>query len=499
MQETHATGTSTRHLIVVPSRSDPLLRSMTEPVGGPLGKRAAPGAVNPGFFTVERVLVLMTAVSAIIAIMTKSHCRTSGWATPDQQSTVCWSEFPNSFVDDKLGTLFPFLSQGSPFEHSVVAGWVAGITAALTSGSGDGALRQLAFFDLNAALIAVVWILTVIVVARTAGRRIWDAALVAASPLLMLVAYVSWDFWAAALVSLALYFFARRRTLWAGAVLGVASMAAPYPVLVLLALVFLGIRARRVTKMLEMFGAALIAWLLVLAPVMAVNPSAFPAHVTDLLAAEPSESSLYGGWNLVAERMGWPALDASASNAAAAILLAVLLLGIAALALYAPRRPRVAQLVFVAVAGFVVLGKNTEPWHAVWLLPLLALALPRWRPVLLWQAAVIAHFIALMLFRSKVLGGISNQHAIDTPYFMLAAMTAGAATCVLIALTVREMFKPGLDVVRRGSVEDPQGGDLLGPPADPRIALLDEAASSGKAAAPGGEAGGDHVKTVIEN
>lgn len=499
MQETQASGTSTRHPIVVPSRSDPLLRTMTEPVGGPLGKRAAPGSVNPGFFTVERVLVLMTAVSAIIAVMTKSHCRTSGWTTPDQQSTVCWSEFPNSFMDDKLGTLFPFFSQGSPFEHSMVAGWVAGITAALTSGSGDGALRQLAFFDLNAALIAVVWICTVIIVARTAGRRIWDAALVAASPLLMLVAYVSWDFWAAALVSLALYFFARRRTLWAGAVLGVASMAAPYPILVLLALVFLGLRARRVTKMLEMFAAALIAWLLVLAPVMVVNPSAFPDHVTNLLSAEPSDSSLYGGWNLVAERMGWPALDAATSNAVVAVLLGGLLLGIAALALYAPRRPRVAQLAFVAVAGFVVLGKNTEPWHAIWLLPLLALALPRWRPALLWQTAVIAHFIALMLFRSKVLGDISNQHAIDTPYFLLAAMTAGIATCVLIGLTVREMFDPGLDAVRRGSVEDPQGGDLLGPPADPQMSLIDEVASPGTAGEPGNEAGGGHVKAVVEN
>ena len=247
---------------------------MTEPVGGPLGKHTAPGSVNPGFFTVERVLVLMAAVSAIIAVMTKSHCRTSGWTTPDQYSTVCWSVFPNSFMDDKLGSLFPFFSQGSPFEHSVVAGWIAGITATMTQGAGDGALRQLAFFDLNAGLVAAAWIFTVIVVARTAGRRVWDAAIVAASPLLILVAYVSWDFWAAALVSLALYLFARRRTLLAGAVLGVASMAAPYPILIVLVLVFLGIRAGRVTKMLEMFAAALIAWLLVLAPVMAINPRA---------------------------------------------------------------------------------------------------------------------------------------------------------------------------------------------------------------------------------
>ena len=289
----------------------------------------------------------------------------------------------------------------------------------------------------------------------------------------MLMAYVSWDFWAAVLVSLALYFFARRRTLWAGAGLGVASMAAPYPILILLALVLLGLRARRVTKMLEMLAAALIAWLLVLAPVMGLNPSAFPNYVDSLLAAEASESSLYGGYNLVAERMGWPVLDVSSSNAAMAVLLLALLVGVAALALYTPRRPRVAQLLFVAVAGFVVLNKMTEPWHAIWLLPLLALALPRWRPVLLWQAAVVAHFIALMLLRGKVLGNISNQHAIDTPYFLMAATVAGVATCVLIGLTVREMINPDQDVVLRGGARDPQGGDLLGPATDSRFPLIE--------------------------
>ncbi len=473
MQDSRAPEASIREFIVVPSRGDPFLRTMTESVGGPLGRRTAPGRVSLGFFTVERVLVLMTAVSVIIAVMAKSHCRTSGWTTPDQYSTVCWSVFPNSLVDDKLGTLHPFFSQNSPFEHSVLAGWIAGLTASLTQGAGDDALRQLAFFDLNAVLIAVAWIVTVIVVARTAGRRTWDAAMVAASPLLMLMAYVSWDFWAAVLVSLALYFFARRRTLWAGAGLGVASMAAPYPILILLALVLLGLRARRVTKMLEMLAAALIAWLLVLAPVMGLNPSAFPNYVDSLLAAEASESSLYGGYNLVAERMGWPVLDVSSSNAAMAVLLLALLVGVAALALYTPRRPRVAQLLFVAVAGFVVLNKMTEPWHAIWLLPLLALALPRWRPVLLWQAAVVAHFIALMLLRGKVLGNISNQHAIDTPYFLMAATVAGVATCVLIGLTVHEMINPDQDVVLRGGARDPQGGDLLGPATDSRFPLIE--------------------------
>ncbi|AIY02336.1 hypothetical protein ART_2737 [Arthrobacter sp. PAMC 25486] len=464
MQESPPLGSSTPHPLVVPSRSDALLSTMTEPVGGPLGKRTAPGVIQPGFFTVERVLVLMTAVAALIAVLGKSHCRTSGWTTPDQYSTVCYSAFPNSFVNDMLGTHFPFFSQGSPFGDSVLAGWVAGLTAWLTSwlpaASGDGAPRQLAFFDVNAALIAVLWIITVVIVARTAGRRSWDAAIVATSPVLILMAYVSWDFWAVALAAVAVYLFARSRVVAAGAVLGVAAMAAPYPLVILLALLFLGIRAGRVTKMLEMLAAALVAWLLVLTPVMLVNPPAYPNYLRALLAAKPSESSIYGGYNLVAERMGWVSMDVGVANALATVLLAVLVFGLLTLALYAPIRPRVGQLLFVAAAGFMVLNKGAEPWHAMWLLPLVVLALPQWRPVLLWQAAVVAHFIALMLFRSKILGDIGSQHAIDMPYFLMAAMFSALATCALVGIVIRDMYAPEHDVVARGRMADPQAGVL---------------------------------------
>ncbi|NVM99140.1 glycosyltransferase 87 family protein [Arthrobacter sp. SDTb3-6] len=460
MADSQAPGRQRRHGTVVPSRSDPLLRSMTEVVGGPLGRRTAPGRTNPGFFTVERVLVLMAAVSALLAVVSKGHCRQAGWTTPDQYSTVCWSEFPNSLGSHGLAHLFPFFTPGTTFDQPPLTAFIAGATAWLTGGVA-GAARPLAFFDINAALIAAVWIFTVVVAARTAGRRPWDAAVIAASPLLWLAAYVSWDFWAAALVGLGLYLFARRRSVWAGFVVGLAAMAAPYAILVLLALVVLGVRNRQATALLETLAAGAVGWLLVLAPVMVSDPSGWGAYTASALTGPASPSSLYGGWNLIAARMGLPPLGDDAVNVLAAVLVALLVLAVAAVGLYAPRRPRVSQLAAAAVAGFLVVDKFTEPWHAVWLLPLLALALPRWRPVLLWQAAAVCHFIALLLFQGKVLGGISDQHAIDMPYFVLAAALAGAANCVVAGLLVRDMWHPRHDVVRRGGVDDPQGGILL--------------------------------------
>lgn len=463
--------------IDVPSRSDPLLRHLSEVVGGPLGKRTAPGRTDPGLFTVERVLVIMTAVAALIAVLGKEHCRAVGWSTPDQQSTGCWSMFPNAFIENDLSTSFPFFSQGSTFDQSMVAGWIAGLAAWLTRSAGEGALRQLAFFDLNAALLAVLWIVVVVLVARTAGRRPWDAAIVASSPVLILTAFVSWDLWAAGLVTVALYFFTRKKTLWAGVFFGLAALAASYVVVILMAILFLGFRAGKPTEMLEMLVTAIISWVLALAPFMAQNPQAFPDYVKKLLAAKATESSLYGGWNLVAERLGLPQLGLEMTNALAAILLMAVLLGVAWLAFRASRTPRVAQLAFLAAAGFLVVSKGTQPWHAVWLVPLLALALPRWRPVLLWQAAAMTHFIASLLFQSKVLGGIGNQHAIDMTYFVLATCLAGAAGCALIILVLRDIYVPAHDVVRRGRVCDPQAGVLQGPPTDSPQSLESTTAS----------------------
>lgn len=461
MQGSEASRRYRRHQIVVPSRSDPLLAHMSEPIGGPMGRRTAPGRTDPGFFTVERVLILMTMVSAIVAVMGKFHCRETGWNTPDQYSTVCWSAFPNSFVDNKLGTFFPYLSPGSTFEYPPLTGFIAGITAWLVTSAGNGALGQLAFFDINAALIAAVWIFTTVVVARTARRRPWDAAIVAASPLLLLTAYVSWDFWAAALVSLGLYLFARRRIIWAGLVLGIASMVAPYALLILLVFLVLGIRTKRISVILETLAAAGVGWLLILTPVLILNPTAWGAYMAQVFTTQATESSIYGGYNLLAGWAGLPLLSANAVNALSAILLVLLVLGVASLAIYTPRRPRVASLTLVAVAGFIVINKSTEPWHGIWLLPLLALALPRWRVVLIWQAALVTHFIALMLFQSKILGNISDQHAIDTPYFMMAVFLSGFATCFLIYLSIQDMWSPKHDVVRRGGVDDPQAGVLL--------------------------------------
>ena len=232
--------------------------------------------------------------------------------------------------------------------------------------------------------------------------------------------------------------------------------------LILLVLLVLAIRGGQAARGLEIVASASVGWLLVVGPVLLANPAQWGSYVSGIITATPSDSSIYGSYNLVARRVGLTQLSVGTANGIAFILLAVLVLAVVLLALGARRRPRVAQLAFLAVAGLTLIDKSTQPWHVVWLLPLVALAHPRWRTMLLWQAAVAAHFIALMLYQSTQLGDISPQHSIDMPYFVLGVLLNMVATVAVMILVVRDVLVPEHDVVRRKRVDDPQGGIVDG-------------------------------------
>ena len=69
--------------------------------------------------------------------------------------------------------------------------------------------------------------------------------------------------------------------------------------------------------------------------------------------------------------------------------------GIAFLALAAPRRPRLPQLCFLLLAAFLILNKVWSPQYVIWLVPLAVLARPRVWPYVLWQLAEVAYFFGI--------------------------------------------------------------------------------------------------------
>ncbi len=59
----------------------------------------------------------------------------------------------------------------------------------------------------------------------------------------------------------------------------------------------------------------------------------------------------------------------------------------------APETPRLAQLGFLVVVGFLLVNKVYSPQYVLWLLPLAVIARPRWRDQLIWQGGEVFYFV----------------------------------------------------------------------------------------------------------
>ena len=125
------------------------------------------------------------------------------------------------------------------------------------------------------------------------------------------------------------------------------------------------------------------------------------------------------------------------------------------LGLSAQRRPRFAQLAFLVIAAFLLTNKVWSPQYSLWLLPLAVLALPRWRPLLLWQASEAVVWVLLMLS----FAGEANKGLSVYP-FINAALVRDAMVLILVFLVVRDILRPAGDLVRMAGDDDPSGGVL---------------------------------------
>jgi uncharacterized membrane protein len=146
---------------------------------------------------------------------------------------------------------------------------------------------------------------------------------------------------------------------------------------------------------------------------------------------------------------------------AVAFALFAALAGVVALGLAAPVRPRLAQLSFLCVLAFLLTTKVWSPQYSLWLVPLVALARPRWRLTLVWQFTEVAVWIATL---TLLLGFTAQNHGVSYGWLILLLLIRDGLLLGIAGLVVREMWNPWLDVVRVDGVDDPGGGVFDGAP-----------------------------------
>jgi uncharacterized membrane protein len=440
---------------VLPTRDDPALIAGADALGGPAGRRIALAAQ---WWTPLRVLMLLIVVTFAVGVYQKSYCFGDGWLSggPFQQyAHACYSDVPHlysgrGFAAGKL----PYFDSGDyqSLEYPVLIGAtmeLASLGAHLAHGL---ASQTILFYELTALELLICAVVLVAAVSKLAGRRPWDAAMVALSPALLLAATINWDLVAVALAALAMLAWARRHPVLAGALLGLATAAKLYPVLLLAPLFFLCVRARKLGAFGLLLLGTVVAWLAVNLPVLLPRPQAWKVFYTFSETRGADFGSIWLALQDVAHR------PVPTLNYWEGFLLVLLYIGIGWLTFTARRRPRFGQLAFLAIAAFVLANKVYSPQYVLWLIPLAVLARPRWRDFLIWQASEVLYFFAVWYYIMRQSG---DRFGLTDGTYHAAIWIHVAGTVYFAVMVIRDILRPEHDPVRADGTDDPCGGVLV--------------------------------------
>ncbi|MBY6412004.1 DUF2029 domain-containing protein [Rhodococcus sp. BP-252] len=473
-----------------PAVTDPMTAELAAVIGGPAGKHAVIGRQQ--FMTPLRVLLLLAVVFLSLGWFAKAGCIQQApngpegalgldWSGSRQYVAMCYSDTVPLYGAERLDEgAFPYKkfweeanSDGTTqiryMEYPVLSGlYQYGSMVVAKAWTAmpflPQALQVVVYFNVVVVGLVLAWLITVWATALSAGRRIWDAALVAGSPLVIVHAFTNFDALATAFAACSILAWSRKRPVLAGVLLGLGGATKLYPLFLLGPLLVLCWRAGKMRDWYITACSTLAAWLAVNLPVALLYPQGWYEffRLNSSRGADPD--SLY---NVISSFTGWTGFDGTlypgdkpmVLNAVTLLLFAAVCVGVAYIAMNAPTRPRLAQLTFLVVAGFLLTNKVWSPQYSLWLVPLAVLALPHRRILLAWMT-----IDALVWFpRMYYYLGIENK-GIPEQWFTATVVVRDIAVVLLCALVIRQIYRPSEDLVRRGGVDDPVGGVLDGAP-----------------------------------
>ncbi|WP_280272297.1 glycosyltransferase family 87 protein [Nocardia wallacei] len=499
-----------------PSRTDSLTSQLSTVIGGPVGDHALIGRTR--FWTPLRVLLAIAVVFLALSWAGKAGCiqqtsdgeggLTLDWNNGRQYVAMCYSDTVPLYGAEHLDEgAFPYKKQWTEFgsdgkpqarymEYPVLSGLyqyaAMEVATAWEQLRLPGALPVVVYFNVAVVGLAMAWLVTVWASARLSGRRVWDAALVAASPLVLVHAFTNFDALATAFAATGLLAWARRRPVLAGVLLGLGGAAKLYPLLLLGPILVLCLRCDGRHRLIGLrerlrhragpwhglreyladaqlsplrsaglaIGAASTSWLLVNVPILLPFPDGWREFFRLNTERHADPDSIY---NVITSFTGWAGFDGplkatqtpTVLNLVSLLLFAAACAAVAYIGLTAPRRPRVAQLMFLVVAAFLLTNKVWSPQYSLWLVPLAVLALPHRRILLAWMTIDALVWFPRMYY---YLG--TDKKGVPEQWFTGTVVLRDLAVIGLCALIVRQIYRPAEDPVRGDGVDDPVGGVL---------------------------------------
>ena len=451
---------------VSPTRDDPAVRPLSEVVGGPAGDHAG----RHPWWSPWRVVVLLAAITFALGLVQKAPCYADEWADGSTRySAMCYSDLPYLYTgrglaeghwpysdDPGVRARYPEVME-YPVGISYWA-WGAAKVTQLIHGTDTEARAQvppdelfgqeqvrreaMTFVGVNAIGLAALTLVTAWLLVGVNQRRPWDAAGFALAPTLALTGIINWDLLAVVFVAGALWAWARDRPLLTGLMIGLGTAAKLYPLFLLGGILVLAIRRRRWRHFLLAAVAAVVAWVVADLPAYLTGPDQWRVFWSFNSERGADLGSI---WLVVSQATG-VSLSPETINLGSWAFFGAWCLGVFVLGLVVRTPPRLAQLGLLIVAGFLLVNKVYSPQYVLWLLPLAALARPRWRDLLIWQAGEIFYFAAVWWYLGDDLAASGDGPA---GTYWVAIIVRLLCELYLVAVIVRDMLRPARDPVAR--------------------------------------------------
>ncbi len=388
-----------------------------------------------------KALLALAVLAALISFTKFSHCESTTWATPDQYIHACYSDLPALFgergmVDNK----WPYSSNTNAVEYPVITGIIMYATSFV-------AHSPISYFNFNAFLLALLFIVTVLLVRKIKPEF---AYLVAVAPAMIASLYINWDLWAIVTMLAAIYWFDRKAYLYSSIALAISISTKFLPVFLLLPILFILWRQNQIREIFKYGATTIIVWVGINLPFVLTTPTGWWRFYKLNLDRQADWGSLW----LALNQLG---IGLTNLNYLASLLLLIGLVSFVILLFELKNTPTLASVAFIVLAIVMVASKVYSPQYVLWLTPLAVIALSNKRDLhafWIWQIAEVLYHVAiwqhLALFTGAHFGLQQGGYATIT-LIRIAATLYLAATLVKAALRARNTQGSLLDLLFEAS------------------------------------------------
>jgi len=344
---------------------------------------------------IAKSAVLLAIIAALLSFIKFDYCRTNGWVPPSDYVHACYSDLPALFGERGLITnTWPYSSATNAVEYPPVTGLVMWATSFLVSDNGN---KYRNYFDVNALLIALLFIASVIFLKKL-KPQLWY--LLPVAPAVVASLYINWDIWAVVSALAAIYYFDVGKYNKSAIALGLSIATKFFPIVLLLPIALILFRKSKVKELIMYLAITSATWLLINLPFIITTPVGWFRFFK-------LNSERAADWGSIWHALEIFGLKIGPLNLISIIAFAILALAFTLFVYGIPEVPTLASIAFFIVAIFAITSKVYSPQYVLWLTPLSILAMVDKKDRLdfwIWQFTELIYHFAIWQYLAEIAG-----------------------------------------------------------------------------------------------